>query len=76
MPDRVLEHTVTYAHRDTGTETTVRYFVGASDQYRNLADSVAASELTQDEVDALDAYNDACEDGKARFITRTTKAVE
>lgn len=64
---RVEEATVVWRHRDGGPTNTVKYFVTGHDRFRGLAEEHATT-LTDADLDAIEEYQRACEDGVAVVV--------
>ena len=74
MKARVIETTVEWRHRETGVESSVRYFTATSDDWLGLA-FMHTDTLTSDDVDALTDYERACADGVAQILTNSQRKV-
>lgn len=76
MPDRVIRNTISWKHRDTGDESTVTYYQATADVYADLAQESAATQLTPEDLDAIEAYRRACEDGAAQITNKSVEVVQ
>lgn len=73
--ERVIRNSISWKHRDTGAEDTATYYQATADTYADLAHETASTELTRDDLDAIERYRRACEDGAAQIISKTTEVV-
>lgn len=68
--DRVVEQTVTWHYKGQTKRHTVRYITAAEDRFNNRAETVSATQLQQADLDAIEEYRKACEEGKAIIVGR------
>lgn len=64
---RVEEATVVWRHRDGGPDKSVKYFVTGHDRFRGLTEEHSTT-LTDADLDAIEVYQRACEDGVAVIV--------
>lgn len=69
---RVVERTIVWRHKDTRAVSTLRYFVAATDRHANAA-ATHTSGLFPEDLDAIEEYRRACEDGTAQLLGRPTE---